>query len=79
MEFAFSSQVAEDAVFAAEGSDGVDEPGGERVGIDRHGDALKATGTHEFAFHFLLQEFALTGDAQHALSSIGGGDGVAST
>ena len=29
VEFAFSSQVAEDAVFAAEGSYGVEEPGGE--------------------------------------------------
>ena len=27
---------------------------------------------------FLLQEFALSGDAQYALSGVGGGDGVAS-
>ena len=78
MEFAFSSQVAEDAVFAAEGSDGVDEPGGKRIGIDRHRHALEAAGTHEFAFHFLLQEFTLAGDAQHALSGIRGGHGIAS-
>ena len=78
VEFAFSSQVAEDAVFAAESSDGVDEPGGKRIGIDRHRHALEAAGTHEFAFHFLLQEFTLAGDAQHALSGIRGGHGIAS-
>ena len=36
----------------------------------------KPAGTHEFAFHFLLQEFALSGDAQYALSGVGGVTGL---
>ena len=54
MEFSFSPQVAEDAVFAAECAYRIEKPGGQGIGVDGYCDALEATGTHEFAFHFLL-------------------------